>query len=61
MNDRLESLLSLYRTNEHLLKKNPIDFETMAEQEFIYEKMQECIPWEHCDEINFLVYGISRL
>ena len=61
MDERLECLLRLYRNNEYFLRMNPIDYEIHGEQEIIYRKMEECIPWEHCDEINLLVYGISRL
>jgi hypothetical protein len=61
MDERLECLLALYHSNEYFLRMNPIDYEIHGEQEIIYRKMEECIPWEHCDEINLLVYGISRL
>lgn len=61
MKERLEALLRLYQNNEYLLKRNPVDYEIHGEQEILYRKMEECIPVEHCDEINFLVYGISRL
>jgi hypothetical protein len=61
MDERLECLLRLYRSNEYFLRMNPIDYAIHGEQEIIYRKMEECIPWEHCDEINLLVYGISRL
>lgn len=61
MQERLACLLRMYHNNEYLLKQNPLDFETMAEQEIIFQKMEECIPWEHCDEISLLVYGIRRV
>jgi hypothetical protein len=61
MDERLDCLLRLYDNNQYFLRMNPNDYEIAYEQQVIYCKMEECIPWEHCDEINLLVYGISRL
>lgn len=61
MDERLECLLRLYRSDEYFIRMNPLDYEIMYEQQVIYQKMEECIPQEHCDEINYLVYGIRRV
>lgn len=61
MNERLDCLLRIYRVNESLLIRNPIAWDIMYEQQIIYDKMMECIPQEHCDEINLIVYGIRRV
>jgi hypothetical protein len=61
MNERLDALLALYDTNEWLLRKCPNDYEIMFENVVLFEKMTQCIPQEHCDEINLLVYGIRRV
>lgn len=61
MDDRLDCLLRLYHSNQYFLRMNPNDYEIAYENQVIYCKMEECIPQEHCDEINFLVYGIWRV
>lgn len=61
MDERFDCLLRLYKSNEYFVRMNPLDFEIRYEQQVIYQKMEECIPQEHYDEINFVVYGITRL
>jgi len=61
MDERLDCLLRLYDNNQYFLRMNPNDYEIAYEQQVIYCKMEECIPQEHCDEINYLVYGIWRV
>lgn len=61
MDERLECLLRLYDNNQYFLRMNPMDYEIAYEQQVIYCKMEECIPQGHCDEINYLVYGIWRV
>jgi len=61
MDERLEALMRLFESNLYFLRRNPNDFEIAHENEVLYQKMSECIPQEHCDEINLMVYGISRL
>jgi len=61
MDERLECLLRLYDNNQYFLRMNPNDYEIAYDQQVIYCKLEECIPQEHCDEINLLVYGIRRV
>jgi len=61
MDERLESWIWMYQNNENILLRNPYAFEIMWENEIIFRKMMDCIPQSHYDEINLLVYGISRL
>lgn len=60
MNDKLESLLAMYRKNEFLLKRNPMCFEWQYENDILFRMMERHIPQSHYDEINLVVYGIER-
>lgn len=61
MNDRFEALLRLYDVIDYQINMNPLDYELWWERDIIYGKMLYCIPQSHYDEINFIVYGITRL
>jgi len=49
-----------YRKNEWFIENNPLDFDSLGENELIYVAMQKLIPQSHYDEINEVVYGIRR-
>jgi len=57
---KLDHLVILYRTNLWFFERNPLDFEAMLENEYIYHAMIRLIPQSHYDEINEIVYGIKR-
>lgn len=61
MNERLDLLLRMYRNNEYLIRRSPSCWEWVYENEVLFEKMMECIPQSHYDEINLIVYGIRRV
>lgn len=61
MESRLELLMRLYIKNLYFMKLSPCDYDIAWENQLLYEKMEMCIPQEHYDEINFIVYGITRL
>lgn len=61
MNERLDLLLRMYHNNEYLIRRNPSCWEWVYENEVLFEKMMECIPQSHYDEINLIVYGIRRV
>jgi hypothetical protein len=56
----IDNLIAIYHYNEVTIKMNPCDFEAYIENEAIYQSMVKYIPQSHLDNINLLVYGISR-
>ena len=62
MNEKLEAFLRIYRVNErhYLLAKEKTPPWVLEELVCMYNLMEAHIPDSHIDEINLLVYGISR-
>jgi len=62
MNDKqlFESLLMRYRTNQWYIDHNPLDYQSMHDNQYLYIAMEKLIPQSHYDEINEVVYGIRR-
>lgn len=60
MNDGLNAYLRMYRSTSYWCDQNPFDYLIAWERDLIFEKMMTVIPQSHYDEINFVVYGITR-
>jgi len=62
MNENLEGLLRMYRANlrHYLRDKERCPGWVIQEIILLYEMMERHIPDYHIDQINLLVYGITR-
>ncbi len=62
MNEKLEGLLRIYRANErhYMTTRERTPPWVLEEMVILFGMMEEHIPDSHIDEINLLVYGISR-
>lgn len=52
--------LRLYLSALRFYEANPFDHTWAWECELWYDRMLKAIPQSHYDEINFIVYGITR-